>query len=253
MSKALKYALGWGFLGSFFFGPVGTLVCAALGYATGQAKDEALRRQTAGTRRQRPHRSATPDDFTLSYLVLVAAVMKADGRVTRAELDTFKAHLRQTLPPDRATDALHALRDLLSRDIPVLQVCEILRRNMNVSQRRTLLYLLFSIAAADDRIIPAESEILRSIATQLDLSPDDLASIAARFSSTPSPDDDYRILGVSPDASDDEVRRAYRRMAMKHHPDKVAHLGPSYQQAANGKFRQINAAYDRIKRARGLS
>ncbi len=65
-------------------------------------------------------------------------------------------------------------------------------------------------------------------------------------------DDAYKILGIEKDASDDDVKKAYRSMAMKHHPDKVANLGEDVRKAAEEKFKSIQNAYERIKRERGL-
>jgi DnaJ like chaperone protein len=65
-------------------------------------------------------------------------------------------------------------------------------------------------------------------------------------------EDAYKVLGISPDATDDEVRKAYRSMALKHHPDKVATLGEDVRKAAEKKFQQINDAKERIFKARGM-
>jgi DnaJ like chaperone protein len=65
-------------------------------------------------------------------------------------------------------------------------------------------------------------------------------------------DDAYQVLGISPDATDDEVRRAYRKLALQHHPDRVAKLGDDVRRAAEKKFQEINAAKERIWKARGL-
>ena len=62
----------------------------------------------------------------------------------------------------------------------------------------------------------------------------------------------YKVLEVSPDATDDEVKKAYRKLALKHHPDRVASLGEDVQKAAEEKFKNINDAYERIRKARGM-
>jgi DnaJ like chaperone protein len=64
---------------------------------------------------------------------------------------------------------------------------------------------------------------------------------------------DYKILEVTPDASDSEVKKAYRKMAMKYHPDKVSHLGQDVKKQAEEKFRKVQEAYENIKKARGFS
>ena len=63
----------------------------------------------------------------------------------------------------------------------------------------------------------------------------------------------YRVLGITPDASDDEVKKAYRRLALEHHPDKVSALGEDIRKAAEKKFQEINAAKDKIFKERGCN
>ena len=65
-------------------------------------------------------------------------------------------------------------------------------------------------------------------------------------------EDAYRVLGITPDATDDEVRRAYKRMALENHPDRVASLGDDIRRAAEKKFKEINEAKERIYRTRGI-
>ena len=65
-------------------------------------------------------------------------------------------------------------------------------------------------------------------------------------------EDAYKVLGVSPTATDDEVKRAFRKLALQHHPDRVAKLGEDVRKAAEKKFQEINAAKERIWKARGL-
>jgi DnaJ like chaperone protein len=59
-------------------------------------------------------------------------------------------------------------------------------------------------------------------------------------------------LEIDSSATDDEVKKAYRKQAMKHHPDKVSHLGEEIRKAAEEKFQKLNEAYERIKSARGI-
>ena len=66
-------------------------------------------------------------------------------------------------------------------------------------------------------------------------------------------DSAYQTLGVSSNVSDEELKKAYRKIAMENHPDKVGHLGEDVRKAAEEKFTSINLAYDKIKKQRGIS
>jgi DnaJ like chaperone protein len=78
----------------------------------------------------------------------------------------------------------------------------------------------------------------------------DLESIQAMFYK--STNSAYKILEISTSASDDELKKAYRKMAVKYHPDKVQHLGDDFQRMAEEKFKTLNEAYQQIKKERGL-
>lgn len=244
VSPWITGALGWA-----FFGPIGAL----FGYAAGSLYNAVQRAnaqaQAGGTQ---AGSGAARNDFIASLLVLTAAMMKADGRTTKAELDVVKQFFLQQFGRDIAQDALRMLRDLLQKEIPVGPVTGQIRAHMNYSQRLALLHFLYSIAHADGHLHPAEDRLLARLAAELGLLAADIRSIAAMFAAKTDPDADYRVLEVAPDATDDEIRKAYRRMSMKHHPDKVAHLGPEFQKTATEKFQRVNAAYARIKQARGM-
>ena len=235
VSPWITGALGWAFMG-----PIGGI----LGYAAGSLFNSASRAASRGSAR---------DDFLASVLVLTAAVMKADGRASKSELGVVKEFLSRQFGPATAQDALRMLRDLLQKDIPTGPVCEQISANMNYSQRLALLHFLFCIAHADGEFHPSEDRLLQQLASELGLRAGDIRSIAAMFAPKADPAADYRVLEISPEASDDEVRKAFRRMSMKHHPDKVAHLGPEFQKAATEKFQRVNAAYAHIKKIRGMA
>ena len=125
---------------------------------------------------------------------------------------------------------------------------------MMYEQRLQLLNFLVMIAQADGVVSQAEIQALKEVAIHMGLSAEDVDQMLnlASGSSSDSLADAYRILGISPEASNDEVKAAYRKMALKHHPDKVAALGEDVRRAAENKFPQINDAKERIFKARGI-
>jgi DnaJ like chaperone protein len=123
---------------------------------------------------------------------------------------------------------------------------------MNYSQRLQLFHYLTRIAIADGDFSKSEKSVLEAIASAIRINAADAASIIAMFYK--DSDSAYAVLEISSSsATDDEVKNAYRRMAMKYHPDKVATLGPDVQKAAEEKFRKIQEAYETIKKQRGMN
>lgn len=225
-----------GSLGFVMGGPVGGM----LGFLLGNAVDE-----TTGE----PVRM-TQNDFGVSLLVLIAAVMKADGKVVKSELDYVKRVFVNQFGEESAQQALLVLRDILNHEIPVKEVCIKIRDNMNYSSRLQLLHLLFNISLADALIQKQELEMLEHISFNLGVSKEDYRSIRNMF--VPETDSFYKILEIDKTATDDEVKKAYRRMAMKYHPDKVSHLGEEFKKSADEKFKKVNEAYERIKKERNI-
>ncbi len=237
-AKWLGGSLGW-VLGGPIGGLMGFLVGSVVDSSTGQS-----RTYTSDVR-------TTQGDFGLSLLVLVAAVMKADGRVVKSELDYVKQFLIRQFGQESAKQALKMLKDLLKQDIPVRDVCLQIGRHMDYSSRLQLMHLLFNISLADARIHPREIEIMERISGYLGVSTTDFLSIKNMF--IPETDSSYKILEIDPSASNDEIKKAYRRMALKYHPDKVSHLGEDFRKTAEEKFRKVNEAYQKIKKERNLT
>ena len=117
------------------------------------------------------------------------------------------------------------------------------------SEHRQLYHFLVQLGACDG-LQQREVDVLETIATYIGLSKSEVSSIFAQF--IPSNDSNYRILEISPDATDEEVKKAYRKMAIKYHPDKVATLGEDVQKAAEEKFKAVSKAYEEICRERGI-
>jgi DnaJ like chaperone protein len=240
MGKFGKW-LGGG-LGFVLGGPIGGL----LGFLVGTAVDET---DQFNTYEAGPATTAR-GDFGMSLLVLIAAVLKADGKVVKSELDYVKQFFIRQFGEYSAKQALIILRDMLKQDIPVTDVCSQIRMNMDHSSRLQLLHLLFNLSVADKSVSKQELNIIQQIANNLGISSTDFMSIRNMF--VPETDSAYKILEIEPSATNEEIRKAYRKMAVKYHPDKVAHLGEEYRKTADEKFRMVNQAYDKIKKERSI-
>ena len=229
-----------GGLGWAFGGPIG----AILGFVFGSIYDGM--EKGAYT-----YRGTQAGDFSASLLVLTAAVMKADGKVLKSELDYVKSFLVAQFGQEEAARQALLLREILKQEINVREVSQQIAQYMDYASRLQLMHLLFGISSADRHFDEKEVNLIEQIAQFLGIRPVDFQSIKAMF--IKDIDSAYKILEISPDASDDEVKKAYHRMAIKYHPDKVAHLGDEIKKSATEKFQKLNAAYEEIKKRRGMS
>jgi DnaJ like chaperone protein len=141
-------------------------------------------------------------------------------------------------------------KEILKQDYSVLQVCTQIKSNMDHATRLQLIHILFGLSQADGHVHAEEVRVISTISRYLGISQKDLDSIQAMFFK--STDAAYKILEVSPSATDDEIKKAYRRMAVKYHPDKVQHLGDDFQKMAEEKFKTLNDAYQQVKKERGI-
>ena len=199
------------------------------------------------------------NSFLFSLLVLSSYIIKADGKAMHSEMELVRQMLRQNFGNEavnQGNEILNRLFDEQKREgwqqfkQTVRQCCAQINQQMDYSQRLQLLNYLVMIARADGVVHPKEVEALKEIAVWMRISASDLESMLHLEGNTL--EDAYKVLGVSPDASDDEVKKAYRKLALKHHPDKVSALGDDVRKAAEKKLQEINAAKDRIWKARGL-
>ncbi len=231
--KWIGGGLGWALLG-----PLG----GVLGFVLGSVLDGAQQGEL-------PPRT-TPGDFSVSLLVLLAAVMKADGTVKKSELDYVKQYLVRSMGQARAREAVHMLRDILKQNIPVVDVSRQIRKYLDYPGRLQLLHLLYGLSGADGQFHSKELEMIGVIAENLGVTEADHKSIRSMF--VPDTNAAYKVLEIDPSATDEEVKKAYRRMAVKYHPDKVSYLGEEYQRSAKEKFQKIQEAYEQIRKERGM-
>ena len=191
------------------------------------------------------------NSFFVSLLVLSSAVIKADGKALQAELDYVRNFVRSNFGEAATYEAMRLLNELNNKQVNIYEVGAQIAANMNYSQRLQLFDYLARIAASDGEFSKSEKSVLEAIASAIRINSSDAASVIAMFYK--DSDSAYEVLEISPNATDDEVKSAYRRMAMKNHPDKVSTLGPEVQKAAEEKFRKIQEAYETIKKQRGIS
>lgn len=241
-SKWIGGGLGWA-----FGGPLG----AMLGFAVGSMIDRASTEVDTQFVNDEPRRSRTQSgDFSASLIVLAAAVMKADGKVVKSELNYVKAFFVRHFGEAKTKDLLPLLKKVLDQQIDVYGIGQQIRLNMLQADRLQLLHFLFGVAGADGTYSDTEVAVLNQISSAMGINPHDFQSIKAMF--IKETEGDYKILEIDINASDEEVKKAYRKMAVRFHPDKVAHLGEDVKKEAQQKFVKLQEAYDNIKKKRGL-
>ena len=236
--KWLGGGLGWA-----FGGPIGAII----GFALGSVLDD-TKVVVNGSGMNNP---TLVGDFSASLLVLAAAVIKADGTVLKSELEYIKKFFIKNFGVEHTQEQMLVLRELLQKDIPVREVCMQIRQNMEHAARLQLIHFLFGVSSADGTVHAREVNVIAEIAGYLGVNTADFNSLKAMFYK--DTDSDYKILEIEKSATDDEVKKAYRKMAVKFHPDKVSHLGDDIQKDAKEKFQKLQNAYDAIKKQRGIN
>jgi len=242
------YKIFGGILGFTLGGPIGALVGVALG---GMAHN-----LTGGG--VQPNRtlesgvSSTSADFHISFLVLSAIVIKADGKVHHKELEFVRAGFVQMFGKEKANQSFKVFENIVNQDINTKEICDQIRGYTTHAIRLQLVHFLFQIGQADGHLHGKEIDAIRKIANYLYVRSADFESIHAMFAEKTTRVDYYTILEITPSATHDEVKRAYRKMAKKYHPDKLIDLGADVKAAGKEKFMKVQEAYDIICKERGI-
>ena len=258
--KWIGASLGWS-----FGGPIGAIIGLALGsfvdslssgkgFTIGEGNTErgsTQQRQRPNYRSQQQRRAQTTSgDFEVSLLILASVVIKADGVQDQRELDFVRNQFVSMYGKDRANKAFKLFKGISSQTVPLRQVCSQIQQMMDHASRLQLMHFLFGIAKADEMVTEDEERTIFTIAGYLGISSRDYNSIKAMFYN--SSDNAYKILEITKTVTVVEIKKAYRTMAKKYHPDKVAHLGEEHRKGAEEKFKQIQKAYEQLQKERGF-
>lgn len=227
--------LGWG-----MFGPLGDVLARAMGQPGSREEEldeEAFYPQTRA------------GDFGLSLMALLPPVVRADQEVSQPELDFIHYFFVTTFGTDQADDLLELLGNVLELDYSLGKVCQQVQRLMDQPSKLLLIYLLFQLAQADEKIDQAEVDVIREISTGIGLALDNFQAIEAMFVAGEGAS--YRILQTDPGTDRVGVDAAYQGASELHDPQYIGHLGEEFQSLTRKKLRAVNDAHESILKERG--
>lgn len=238
------------FIGFIFRGLGG----AVLGFILGSILDRLFSSGSSasgGSIFQTQNTKVTPNDFELNLLSLASLVIKADGNVSQAEMDYVRMYFVQAYGKERANATFRTFNTVVkNREVSADRVCDYLRPRLSYEVRLQVLHFLFNIANADGHVSDAEVAMIQCIAGFLRVGHQDFESIKAMFFK--SADNAYKILEIDKTATNAEIKKAYRTMAKKYHPDKLQHMDEAYKKGAQEKFTKVQEAYEQLQKERGI-
>jgi len=279
MFSIIGFFVGWIISGRFLGGVVGLLLGSLI---------DRSRTFVKNYKRERYNK----EQFIKILLPLAVCVMKADGTIKEVELKHVAKHLVRNFSAEYAKELYRQLHNYIENNVNINidKICQELHKNATEHEKLYIIQFLLGIAASDGIFQHEELNVVQQISDRIGISRRDFESIKAMYTifnqgsayygsrgyqygsgsqsysgsyssggyssgyrrPSYSLDNDYNILEVSSTATDDEVKKAYRRLAQKYHPDKVNHLGEEIRKDAEIKFVKLNQAYERIKESRNM-
>ncbi len=247
-------------LGLWIGGPLSIILLTFVGGVAGHLYDNATAAPPEPPAEDLDSAPLTAEDldeeaqehFARHLCALFIELARADGDVSRDEVRVVREYFQeQLLYGSEALDMVRLhLKEFLQKPPLLDESIAACREELPSSDRLLLIDTLYQLALVDGALKRSEQDTLRHIAKGLGLSEEDRRSVAARFLGTG--DAHYTRLGLTPEASDAEIKRAYRQLAAAHHPDRVSHLGRGAVEQATRRFQELQDAYEEIRRLRGL-
>ncbi len=190
-------------------------------------------------------------DFELNLLSLCAILIKADGKITENELTYVRNYFISNYGKEKADTIFSVFNTQIKNNNQSLEkICGLFTMATPYATRLQIVYFLAGVAKADGHVSSTESQKLSQIAHLLRISSLDFESIKAMF--VEQAGNAYKILEIERTASDEEVKKAYRNMVKKYHPDKLINVDEALKKGAIEKFREVQKAYEKIQKERGL-
>ncbi|MBL4800428.1 MAG: TerB family tellurite resistance protein [Emcibacter sp.] len=227
--------------GAILGGPIGAIIGAVAGHYIGKKMTDGSGPATEQV------------TFTIGVIVLSAKMAKADGHVSREEIDAFKQAFQ--VPEGEMKNVARvfnmARKEATGFEPYAQQLAKLFRDKPAMLEE--LLCILFHIARADNVVHPSELDFLKKVSSLFGFSTAEFDRIRAE-NMDPDKGDPYEILGIDRQATDKEIKLAYRKLIKEHHPDLLASQGlpEEFIELANEKLSVINVAYDRIEKERGM-
>ena len=189
--------------------------------------------------------------YELSLLILSSLVIKSDGKIVKEELEYVKRFFLNTFGTHKANKYFKIFNNLNKQSLSsqLRPICLQLNRYVNHPSRLQIIHFLFGVSASDNELHTNEIELIKKIGNYLNINHYDFESIQSMFinkSKNNSLEKWYKILEIDKNATKEEIKKSYRKMVMKYHPDKLQGVSKDIVKLAEEKFRLVQEAYDNI-------